>query len=340
MHKPEAGRGRLRRVILWAPSWALGVLLVLVAGGVLAPVLAPHPPERQFEDGRLLPPLSSRLVVPMGADRARLRVADRVFDGDPASSSNGLLIFEHRGERVEIDAGFAAADRPAETVRFWLGTDALGRDVLSRLLYGARLSFSIAGLALIMMMTAGLVVGVSAAFGGRFVDGLLMRTVDGLLAFPMFFLVIALVAVFGRGMGTLVAVLGLTSWMGISRLIRAELLSLRDRDFVLAARGLGLGPLRVLFRHLLPHTLTPLVIQASFAVAGLIMAEAALSFFSLGVQPPQASWGNLIQDGRDWMGRAWWISLFPALCLALTVISLNVLGDALRDHLDPDTSRP
>jgi len=252
----------------------------------------------------------------------------------------GLLIFEHRGERVEINAGFVANDRPGELVRFVLGTDGLGRDVLSRLLYGARLSFTIAGLALIMMMTAGLAVGASAAFGGRWVDGLLMRAVDGLLAFPVLFLVMALVAVFQRGIATLVLVLGLTGWMGISRLIRAELLSLRDRDFVLAVRGLGLGPLRILFRHMLPHALTPLVIQASFAVAGLISAEAALSFFGLGVQPPHASWGNLIQDGRLWMGTAWWISLFPALCLALTVIALNILGDALRDHIDPQTSRP
>jgi peptide/nickel transport system permease protein len=340
MRKAEVSRHRPRRTIRFVTTLALTVLSALVAGGALAPVLAPHPPGRQYEDGQFLPPLAQRLAVPMGADRGRLRVADRVFDADAATAGPGLLIFEHRGERVEIDAGFVASDRPGELVRFFLGTDGLGRDVFSRLLYGARLSFTIAGLALIMMMTAGLLVGASAAFGGRWVDGLLMRAVDGLLAFPVLFLVMALVAVFQRGIATLVLVLGLTGWMGISRLIRAELLSLRDRDFVLAARGLGLGPLRILFRHMLPHALTPLVIQASFAVAGLISAEAALSFFGLGVQPPHASWGNLIQDGRLWMGTAWWISLFPALCLALTVIALNILGDALRDHFDPQTSRP
>jgi len=310
-----------------AAGLALAVLLLLVVGGALAPFLAPFPPDDALVDARLLPPLSRRWAVPLADHSQRVAAVLRpVGDG---------LMLEHRGVQIHLDAARLAGDQQPQRVLFLLGTDALGRDIFSRLLYGARLSFTIAGLAVVMMVVVGVAVGSAAAFGGHFVDALLMRTVDGFLSFPMLFLIIALVAMFEPTVATLVAVLGLTSWMGTSRLVRSELMSLAQRDFVLAARGLGAGPMRVLVRHMLPHALTPLVIQATFAIAALISTEAALSFLGLGVQPPKASWGNLIQDGRAWMVEGWWIATFPALCLAATVLSLNILGDRLRDRLDP-----
>lgn len=314
----------------WAPSLALGALAGLIVAAIFAPQLAPFSPREQLGDGHLLPPLSRRQAITLG--NGQRQVATSI------AAAQGLFTLEHRGRSHVLPRGRVGEDPKIETLTFILGTDRTGRDVLSRLLYGARLSLAIAGLAVVLMLTIGIVVGALAALGGRLVDAFLMRAVDGLLAFPLMFLLIALVAVFGRSLTTLVAVLGLTGWMTTSRMVRAELMSLRQRDFVVAARGLGAGPARVLLRHMLPHTMTTVIVQATFATASIVVSEAALSFFNLGVQPPLASWGNLIQDGRTGMIDTWWIATFPAAALALTVIGLNVLGDTLRDRLDPRAS--
>ncbi|MCB1032238.1 MAG: ABC transporter permease [Acidobacteria bacterium] len=217
---------------------------------------------------------------------------------------------------------------------FLLGSDRFGRDIWSRVMAGARVSLSIGLLAMLLASTLGTFVGAVAATAGPRLDNLLMRLVDGAMAFPSLFLVLGLSAILEPNTVQVVLLLGGTAWMGTSRLARAEILGLRERDFVLASRGIGQSRLKILWRHLLPNALTPLVVDATLMIGNLILAEAALSFFGLGVQAPTPSWGNMISDGRAASG-VWWAAFFPGVAIAITVITLNLLADGLRKALDP-----
>ena len=223
----------------------------------------------------------------------------------------------------------------APSAQHWMGTDQLGRDLLSRVLYGARISLMIGFLAVLIAITLGTTIGAVAGYAGGWVDAILMRTVDLFLSFPRLVLLITVVAVFTPSIPLIVVVLGLTGWMGVSRLVRGQVLSVREREYVQAARALGYGPARVLGRHILPNVLTPVIVAATLGIGNAILAEAALSYLGLGVQPPTASWGNIIQSGGDRIIDAWWITTFPGLAIVLTVMSFNLVGDGLRDALDP-----
>ncbi len=223
----------------------------------------------------------------------------------------------------------------APSAAHWMGTDELGRDLLSRVLYGARISLVIGFLAVVIAITLGTAIGAVAGYAGGWADAILMRIVDLFLSFPRLVLLITVVAVFQPSIPLIVIVLGLTGWMGVSRLVRGQVLSVREREYVQAARALGYGPGRVLGRHILPNVLTPVIVAATLGIGNAILAEAALSYLGLGVQPPTASWGNIIQSGGDRIIDAWWISTFPGLAIVLTVMSFNLVGDGLRDALDP-----
>ncbi len=223
----------------------------------------------------------------------------------------------------------------ADRRRFLLGSDKFGRDLVSRMLYGARVSLAVGLLAVTLALSVGISVGAAAALGGRWLDALLMRGVDALLSFPSLFLLIAVVAFFRPGTMMMVAILGGTSWMGISRLTRAEILGLRQREFVLAARTLGQHPFAIFWRHLLPNAFTPVLIQATLLIGAVILAESSLSFLGFGIQPPTPSWGNMVAEGREALSYAWWVATFPGLAITLTVIAFNLLGEGLRDTLDP-----
>ncbi|HYL06269.1 MAG TPA: ABC transporter permease, partial [Thermoanaerobaculia bacterium] len=218
---------------------------------------------------------------------------------------------------------------------FWLGSDQYGRDVASRLLYGARISLAVGLFSVLLPLTLGVSVGALAALGGPLLDSVLMRTVEALIAFPYLFLVIALSALLQPGTAATIGILGASTWMAISRLTRAELRGLQQREFVLAARALGLHPLAVLWRHLLPNAMTPVLVQSTLQIGNLILLESTLSYLGLGIQPPIPSWGSMIADARHAPLGAWWMSAFPGAALALTVIAFNLLGDELRDALDP-----
>jgi peptide/nickel transport system permease protein len=227
----------------------------------------------------------------------------------------------------------------APCAEFPLGTDALGRDVLSRLLYGSRVSLWVGFVAVGIALITGVSLGLIAGFFGGLADELVMRAVDVMLCFPSFFLILAVIAFLEPSLGNIMAVIGLTSWMGVARLVRAETLTLREREFVEAARLAGAGPSRLLLRHILPNALAPVLVSATLGIAGAILTESALSFLGLGVQPPEPSWGNMLLEGKDVLEIAPWMSVYPGLTILITVLGYNLLGENLRDILDPRLKR-
>ncbi len=216
------------------------------------------------------------------------------------------------------------------------GTDKFSRDVFSRVLYGGRISLGIAFGVMVLSLTIGLIYGTIAGYWEGIIDSMMMRLLDFLMTFPAIFLIITIVAVFHPNHWYLVLILSLVSWMETARLVRAEVLSVKSRDFVLAARGLGLTHWQVIRRHIIPNCLTPVLVAAPFKIAEVILVESTLSFLGVGVQPPVPSWGNIIENGRQAMLHAWWIATFPGIFIALTVMSFNAVGERLKQLVAPE----
>jgi peptide/nickel transport system permease protein len=224
----------------------------------------------------------------------------------------------------------------APSAAHWLGTDLLGRDEFTRALYGARVSLLVGSAAMVLSFSIGVFYGAIAGFSGGVVDTLMMRFVDAMLSFPTFFLLLIIAALTNHfALTVIILIIGLTAWPALARLVRAEVLSLRERDFVEAERALGASPLRIVWRHLIPNALAPVVVAAAFAIGDNILAESSLSFFGLGVQPPAASWGNMLQDALTPQAQAApWMVLVPGLAIVATVLAFSVIADGIRVALD------
>ncbi len=225
--------------------------------------------------------------------------------------------------------------RPPDLREHMLGTDELGRDILSRLLYGARISLLVGVIAVGLSCPVGVLVGLVAGYAGRRLDDVLMRITEIQLAIPTILLAIAVIAVLGPGLRNVIITLTVTGWTFYARLIRGEALTVKERDFVQAARAAGAGDVRIMARHVLPNVLSPVIVVAVFAVANMIILEATLSFLGLGVEPQVVTWGRMLNGGRLYLATAWWLTTFPGLAIFVTVLSVNLLGDHLRDWLDP-----
>lgn len=273
-----------------------GLFCILVILSIFAPLISPNPPNKQFN------PTICANMKPFSFVWEDLKTGDI---------------------SLEKKDGF-------KKIKFPFGTDGFGRCVFSRVLYGGRISLQIGILSLIITLFLGTFIGIVSGYFGKFIDLILMRFVDTLLAFPRLFLLITLAAVMERKLSFLgiVLILAIFSWMEVSRLVRGQVLSLKERDFINSARAIGASNFRIITSHILPHLKGILLVDSTLRIAGLILAEAALSFLGLGVQPPNPSWGNIISDGKDVLFEAWWISFFPGLFLSLTIFSLYLIGES------------
>lgn len=297
-------------------------LCMLVAFCILGPLLLPTPPAADPANAALLPPGTT--VTEIVLDDGRALVSPEVREERDTTVVKGPL------RKVEVTNERIVSLR---TTRFWLGSDRFGRDVLAQLMAGGRISISIAALAALVALLVGTTVGLTAATVGRLVDSVLMRLVDALMAFPVLFLLILVATIFRPGPLVLVAVLGMTSWMGLSRLIRGQVLTLRGRTFVLAARAAGCSPTRIWRTHYLPNLSGPLSQDTALRLGDLVLAEATLSYLGLGIPPDIPTWGAMVAQGHRVMLDGWWLATLPGIAIAFLVVSLALIGDGIQERL-------
>lgn len=215
------------------------------------------------------------------------------------------------------------------------GTDDLGRDVFTRMIFGARISLVVGFISVFIILIIGTLLGIISGYYGGKIDYMIMRFTDIVLCFPTFFLIILVIAFIEPNIYNVMIVIGVTSWPGLARLVRAEVLSLKEREFILVSKMMAISNIKIFFVHILPNIISPLMVYSSLAIGGAILTESALSFLGLGVQPPMPSWGQILTSGKDYIYMAWWLSLFPGIAILVTVLAFNLVGEAIRDIFDP-----
>jgi peptide/nickel transport system permease protein len=308
-------RRRAWRMLRRGRLGLVGVILlaIITLAAIFAPWVAPHDPlVGKLEDSRKCPAFTT---CP--------NLGGAVGGGQPTNIGGFNL------------PGANASAPPKGTLEYPLGTDANGRDVFSRIVYAARISLIVGITAVMIGGLVGVVAGLLCGFYGGIIDTTIMRIADIQLAFPFILLAIAIVAVLGGGLFNVILVLGIGSWVPYARLVRGQVLSAKQQEYVIAARTVGARVPALLFRHVLPNVITPAIIIATFGVASAIIGEATLSFLGVGIRPPTPTWGNMLADGRAYVASAWWLATFPGLAILITVLSINMIGDWIRDVLDP-----
>jgi len=240
------------------------------------------------------------------------------------------LIATYDPTHIDFDKVFLAP-----SAEHYFGTDDLGRDVFSRVIYGSRISLFVGFVAVGISLIIGVILGLVSGYFGGILDLVIMRLVDIMLCFPSFFLILAVIAFLNPSVFNVMAIIGLTGWMGITRLVRAEVMSVKTRDYIISAKVQGISSFKIIVKHILPNVFTPIFVTATLGIAGAILTESSLSFLGLGVQPPTPSWGNILTSGKDNITFAWWLSFFPGIAIFITVLGYNLLGEGLRDILDP-----
>lgn len=250
-------------------------------------------------------------------------------------------LVHHPPNMAYPNTGENAAGNPVgpHTAGFWLGTDDTGRDLMVRILYGARISLFVGILTTLIATLAGVTVGLMAGYFGGFIDTVLARFTDAVLAFPYVVLALALAVILGPSLPVIIGVISFFSWAGISRIVRGQTLSLKEKEYIEAARSLGAGPFRIMFIDILPNLLAPVLVLATLYIPAAVVFEATLSFLGVGIQPPTASWGNILAEAQNFYTVAWWYVVFPAAALLITTLAFNLLGDGIRDAMDPTTER-
>ncbi len=319
---------RLRRDRLALGGLVFVILLFALA--LFAPLLANNKPLLMKHQGRWSSPLladsvSSWFADPQLAESTNFRDLS-LADGD----WRWLPPVPFSPTEYDLDAILLPPSNP-----HWLGTDDQGRDVASRLIYGTRVSISVGFVAVAIYVVIGIIIGAIAGYFGGWLDIAISRLIEVVICFPVFFLILTVLAFVGPSIYNIMVVIGVTSWTGIARLVRGEFLKNRQLDYIHAARVVGSSHARIMIRHILPNSLAPVLVSATFGVAGAILIESGLSFLGFGVQPPTASWGDILSQSRSYIDIAWWLTLFPGLAIFVTVTAYNVLGEGLRDVIDP-----
>ena len=324
------------RVLRRWPIIPVLLLALVLFAGVAAPLISPHDPNKQSLSERKLPPFWYEAKTELSTSSVVQRVLPGQADQVSLSAAQAINPDAQIGDVIEIEDVI----RSGGSSKFWLGTDQLGRDILSRIIYGARISLLAAVVTLGVGGSIGVLLGLVAGWYGGVVDEAIMRFVDILLAIPLVLIALAMVATLGTSLTIIVAVLTIFIWPRFARQLRGEVLQLKNMDYVSLARVAGASVPRILFIHIFPGTINTLIVVATLQVGIVILLEATLSFLGAGVPPPTASWGGMVSDGRNHLAGgfetgSWWISTFPGVAIVLTVMSLNLFGDWLRDKLDP-----